>query len=507
MGTVRAITQIQNVVAMALTVPVNSVNVTVRRLGGSYGGKISLPNHVAAAAAVAANEVKRPVRLWVPLEDNMRMLGKRNQYLFDYRIGLNADGKIQALTTEIYADGGWSLNDVDSMFAIIFGQSCYKVPTARMMPYGVRLNTPTPTAMRAPGMCNGHAMIESIMQHCAAEMSMSPAELREANLVEQGDPIMPPGRTLEDPSPIAMMIEKCKTDSEYVSRRQAVDEFNTNNRWKKRGLSIVPMRYDHWLRGFGMKMNALVSIFGSDGTISVGHGGIEMGQGMNTKVVQCVAQSFGVPMDMIQVKPVTSLTNPNGSTTGGSCGSETNCVATRGACEILKARLAPYKAKFGPKATWVEVDILTGEMRIVRADILEDAGLSTSPIVDIGQVEGAFVTGLGLWTSEEIKYHPVTGQLLTMNTWEYKPPAAKDIPQDFRVTLLPNARNPHGVLSSKATGEPALLMGISVLFSIWDALNSSRKDSGQSGWWQLNGPATVEHTHQNAGTTPDQFIF
>ena len=372
----------------------------------------------------------------------MRMLGKRNQYLFDYRIGLSADGKIQALTTEIYADGGWSLNDVDSMFAIIFGQSCYKIPTARMMPYGVRLNTPTPTAMRAPGMCNGHAMIESIMQHCAAEMSMTPSELREANLVEQGDPIMPPGRTLEDPSPIAMMIEKCKTDSDFVARRQTVDDFNSANRWKKRGLSMVPMRYDHWLRGFGLKMNALVSIFGSDGTISVTHNGIEMGQGMNTKVVQCVAQSFGVPMEMIQVKPVTTVTNPNGSTTGGSCGSESNCVATRGACEILKARLAPYKAKLGPKATWleviqeanasnvdlcahymmdverdkyygyqvwgvvvteVEVDILTGEMRTVRTDLLEDAGLSTSPIVDIGQVEGAFITGLGLWTRSDKK--------------------------------------------------------------------------------------------------------
>ena len=460
------------------------------------------------------------------------MLGKRNQYLFDYRIGLSAEGKIQALTTEIYADGGWSLNDVDSMFAIIFGQSCYKIPTARMMPYGVRLNTPTPTAMRAPGMCNGHAMIESIMQHCAAEMSMTPHELREANLVEQGDPIMPPGRTLEDPSPIAMMIEKCKSDSEFIARRQTVDDFNTANRWKKRGLSMVPMRYDHWLRGFGMKMNALVSIFGSDGTISVAHNGIEMGQGMNTKVVQCVAQSFGVPMDMIQVKPVTSVTNPNGSTTGGSCGSETNCVATRGACEILKARLAPYRAKLGPKATWleviqeanasnvdlcahylmeverdkyygyqvwgvavteVEVDILTGEMRTVRTDLLEDAGLSTSPIVDIGQVEGAFVTGLGLWTRSETKVISVHNLLLkyvlifplflvrrsstilkqgsslqcktkiyltcaladsltglsSRNTWEYKPPAAKDIPQDFRVTLLPNARNPHGVLSSK----------------------------------------------------------
>ena len=97
----------------------------------------------------------------------------------------------------------------------------------------------------------------------------------------------------------------------------------------------------------------------------------------------------------------------------------------------------------------MEVDILTGEMYVVRADLLEDAGLSTSPIVDIGQVEGAFIMGLGLWTSEEIKHDPTTGQLLTMNTWEYKPPAAKDIPQDFRVSLKKNSRNPAGVVGSK----------------------------------------------------------
>jgi len=146
-------------------------------------------------------------------------------------------------------------------------------------------------------------------------------------------------------------------------------------------------------------------------------------------------------------------------------------------------------------------------MFIVRADLTEDAGLSTSPLVDLGQIEGAFAMGLGLWTSEEIKFNEITGELLTMNTWEYKPPAAKDIPQDFRVTMLKNARNPMGVLSSKATGEPALLLGISVLFAIWDALNEYKKDAGQTGWWQLNGPATVEHIHQHAGVNPDQFIF
>lgn len=311
------------------------------------------------------------------------------------------------------------------------------------------------------------------------------------------------------------------------------------------------MRYDHWLAGMAMfglslKMNCLISVFAVDGTVSVAHNGIEMGQGINTKVAQCVAYSLGIPLEFIQCKPVTALTNPNGSVTGGSAGSEANCVAALAACDILKERLAPARAKLGPGASWqeiiweansnnvdlcarymmevakdkyygyqvwgvtvteVEVDILTGEMRIVRADVTEDAGLSSSPLVDIGQVEGAFVMGLGLWTSEEVKCNRETGELLTMNTWEYKPPAAKDIPQDFRVNLLKNARNEHGVLSSKATGEPALLMGISVLFAIWDALDSSRKDGGQTGWWQLNGPATVEHIHQHAGVTPDQFVF
>ena len=116
--------------------------------------------------------------------------------------------------------------------------------------------------------------------------------------------------------------------------------------------------------------------------------------------------------------------------------------------EFIKDNYMGYNV-WAVAVTEVEVDILTGEMYVVRADLLEDAGLSTSPIVDIGQVEGAFVMGLGLFTSEEIKHDRETGELLTKNTWEYKPPAAKDIPQDFRVTLLKNARNPLGVMSSK----------------------------------------------------------
>jgi len=540
------VSMIQGIVALSLGLPAHSINPTVRRLGGAYGGKIVLPNHLATAAAVAANKIQKPVRIWTPLEDNMKMFGKRNAYLFDYKIGLDKDGKILGIESKLYCDGGWSCNDVDSAFACVFGTSCYNIPALKYTPYGVRTDTHPPTAVRAPGMVNGNSMIEAILQHAAVEMGMNPMALRTTNLMKQGDPVMPPGRFLDAPSPIPEMLEQLNTSAEMAPRQAEILAFNSANRWKKRGLSVVPMRYDHSLNGFQLKMNCLISVFAIDGTVAVSHNGIEMGQGMNTKVAQVVAYELGIPLDMIQIKPVTANVSPNGSTTGGSAGSEANCMAAISACQILKERLEPVRKKMGLEATWqeiitaasdagidlcaryqfeavkdnflgyhvwgaavseVEVDILTGEMYVVRSDIIEDVGLSTSPQVDIGQIEGSFIMGQGLWTSEEIKHNSETGELLTMNTWEYKPPAAKDIPQDLRVSMLKNARNPLGCFSSKATGEPAVLMGITVLFAIWDALNSSRSDGGQSGWWQLNGPATVEHIHQHAGVSPDQFIF
>lgn len=538
------------VVSKVIGVDVNSMNISVKRLGGAYGGKIVLPNAIAAACTVAANKLRTPVRLWMTLEDNMNMFGKRNPYVFDYEIGFDANRKIVGVKSDIYSDGGWTWNGSDALFAAYFGQSCYNIPNLKYSPWGVKTHTQAHTAVRAPGMCNGHAMLEHIMEHSAAELGVGALELRLSNLMDENSPILPPGLTLGilgESCKIQTIVDQLKTNCDYENRLAAAKTFNESNTWKKRGVSLVPLRYVHFLKGFGAKFHCTVSVYAEDGTISVTHGGIEMGQGINTKVQQVVAKYLGVDMSMVKIKPVANITNPNGSTTGGSFGSEINCLAALKACEILNANLAAIRASLGADATWlevitaanaanvdlcahymaapdldpalniyhvwgagvteVEVDVLTGEMYIVRSDLIEDAGLSTSPQVDIGQVEGAFVMGLGMWTSEEIKFHPETGKLLTDNTWEYKPPAAKDIPQDFRVTLLKNSRNPNGILSSKATGEPALLMAISVLFAIKDALNSSRANSGLNGWWKLDGPATVEKIHQHAGVNPDQFIF
>lgn len=235
---------------------------------------------------------------------------------------------------------------------------------------------------------------------------------------------------------------------------------------------------------FGL-IPALVAIYGEDGTVSVTHGGIEMGQGINTKVAQVVAHCLNIPLSHVSIKPMDNVVGANSFVTGGSITSESVCMAVKKACETLLERMEPVREELGdPKwseltqacydrlidlsckstcsknelveyTIWgcscaeVEVDILTGNLQLKRVDILEDTGESMSPGIDVGQVEGAFVMGIGYWLTESLAYGSEKGELLTNRTWTYKPPGAKDIPIDFRVTFLRNSSNAGGVLRSK----------------------------------------------------------
>ncbi|KAK7469512.1 hypothetical protein BaRGS_00036491, partial [Batillaria attramentaria] len=162
---------------------------------------------------------------------------------------------------------------------------------------------------------------------------------------------------------------------------------------------------------------------------------------------------------------------------------------------------------YAAAAIEVELDVLTGQSQINRVDLLYDGGESMNPDLDIGQIEGGFTMGLGYHLTEKMKYDPTTGVALTDGTWEYKPPMPKDIPIDFRITMLKNNPNPLGILRAKASGEPPLMLGSGALFAIKHAAEAARAEIGQDTFFVLNSPALVEDRQAACKLDISQFTF
>ncbi|KAF0707422.1 Aste57867_6614 [Aphanomyces stellatus] len=331
-------------------------------------------------------------------------------------------------------------------------------------------------------------------------------------------------------------------NAHVLRRKDAAVLFNSNNRWKKRGVAVTPVKYG--ITNSGLKYGAQVSICSGDGSVLVTHGGCEVGQGIDTKAAQMAAYVFGIPIKKIKVQATSTGLIPNSDATGGSSTSESVARSVQAACQTLKKRLDGVKmeSKENASLSWeelvakaheggvqlfageqphvvappnqvfdyfvyaaacseVEVDILTGEINLVRTDIMYDCGKSFNPAVDIGQIEGAFVMAVGLFFQEEVVYD-AKGRLVTSGTWEYKVPAHKDIPETFNVTLLDKAENPGGIMSSKAVGEPPFQLANSVYFAIKDAVKHSRLERGITDFFNMDLPATVARRHVAANVRP-----
>jgi xanthine dehydrogenase/oxidase len=279
------------------------------------------------------------------------------------------------------------------------------------------------------------------------------------------------------------LVETIKREAEFEKRRQEVDRFNSTHRWKKRGLSLIPTKFGiSFTALFLNQAGALVHIY-HDGSILVAHGGTEMGQGLHTKMCMVAAEALGVPLEDVLISETATNTVANTSATAASASSDLNGYAIWNACQELNERLKPYREKLGPTASmkhlahaayfdrvnlsasghyktpdigynWetntglmyfyftqgaavseVEVDILTGDWTCHRADVKMDVGRSINPAIDYGQIEGAFVQGQGLFTTEESLWLN-NGQLATRGPGAYKIPGFRDIPQVFNVSLL-----------------------------------------------------------------------
>ncbi|CAB0016975.1 unnamed protein product [Nesidiocoris tenuis] len=504
----------QSAVSNALKIPLHRIDVIVRRLGGAYGIKCDRPNHTAVVCSLAAYLLHRPVRMVLSLETNMEWTGKRLPAHGEYEAGVSDSGEIQYLNASLYQDNGHLPNAFMAHYSLLHADNGYDPSTFNLKIYGVITDNPWNTWCRAPGSTEFTSLMENLMEHIAKVVNKDPVSVRLVNLVKD--------------TPLPGMINDLKKSSDFSARQKNVDDFNKSNRWKKRGINLSTMRYPY---EFWAHYHASISIFSDDGSIAIAHGGIEMGQGINTKAAQVAARFLGVDMNMITVKPVTTHENPNNSPTAGCQGSDCVSYAIMMCCMEINKRLAPVREKIGKKARWtdvvkeaaaqainlkcthmfspkdnvkpyniygvvvteVEIDVLTGQYQIKRVDLLEDAGQSISPEVDIGQIEGAFMMGMGYYTSEDIIHNHETGALMSNRSWNYKPPGAKDIPEDFRITLRKKSSNPYGTLGSKATGEPALCLSCSIPLALRYAIDSARRDAGLNEiWFEMSASFTSE---------------
>ena len=475
-------------------------------------------------------------------DEDIATSGQRHPFLARWKVAVNKDGKLQALDADVFANAGWSQDlsgaVVDRALSHIDG--CYYIPNVHVRGRLAKTNTVSNTAFRGFGGPQGMFIGETYMEEIADHLSIPVERLREINMYKPHE-ITHFNQELKDWH-VPLMYQQVLDGADYAERRKAVEQFNHEHKWKKRGLAIIPTKFGiSFTAIFLNQAGALVHLY-HDGSVLVAHGGTEMGQGLHTKMTMIAAQALGVPLSDVFVSETATNTVANTSSTAASASSDLNGYAIFNACEQLNERLKPYKEKLGKDAKmkdlvhaayfdrvnlsangfyktpdigymWgpntgqmfyyftqgvtaaeVEIDTLTGDWTCLRADIKMDVGRSINPAIDYGQIEGAFVQGQGLFTTEESLWHRASGQLFTKGPGTYKIPGFRDIPQVFNVSLLKDVQweNLRTIQRSRGVGEPPLFMGSSVFFAIRDALRAARKQYGVEDVLQLQSPATPE---------------
>ena len=548
--------EMQHVVAHALGLHSHHVTVECRRMGGGFGGKESQSALWASAAAIAAVRTGRPVKLRADRDDDMLVTGKRHCFHYLYEVGYDVDGRILAARVDMVTRAGFSadLSGPVATRAVCHFDNAYYLSDVEIRAACGKTNTQSNTAFRGFGGPQGAIAIEYVLDEIARNLGRDPLDIRRLNFYgTQERNVTPYGQTVVD-NVIGKLVDELEATSDYRARRADIASYNRSSPVLKKGLALTPLK-------FGIAFNvthlnqagALVHVY-VDGSILVNHGGTEMGQGINTKVMQVVAHELGVELERVRPTATNTSKVSNTSATAASTGADLNGKAAQDAARTIRERLANFAAQqyggaanevrfaagtvfvaglalpfeelvakaylarvqlwsdgfyatpglhwdaktmtghpfsyfaYGAAVSEVVVDTLTGEFKLLRVDALYDAGRSLNPAIDIGQVEGAFIQGMGWLTTEELWWN-AAGKLMTHAPSTYKIPGVSDCPEDFRVRLFDNANVEDSIHRSKAVGEPPLLLPFSVFFAIRDAISAVGEHKVNP---PLNAPATCE---------------
>jgi xanthine dehydrogenase large subunit len=558
--------EVQHWVSHALGLHNHAVTVECRRMGGGFGGKETQAGHLAVWAAVAANRLKCPVKLRLDRDDDFLITGKRHPFAYHYRAGFDDSGLLCGLQLEMLANCGFSadLSGPVADRAIFHADNAYFLEDVAVASYRCKTNTQSHTAFRGFGGPQGVIVIERILSDIARTLGLDPLDVRLRNLysdevIAHKSETTPERRRdtthyqmkVED-NILEPLISQLALTSGYRERRAHIAAFNAQSPVIKKGIALTPVKFGiSFTATLFNQAGALVHVY-TDGSVQVNHGGTEMGQGLNTKVAQIVADELGVPFDRVLCTAADTSKVPNASATAASSGTDLNGRAAQFAARHVRDNLAAFVAgldgvgagsvrfeggqviteqstrrfedvvgaayanriqlwsdgfyrtpkihydkttltgrpfyyfSYGAAVSEVAIDTLTGESRVLKVDILHDVGRSINPAIDIGQIEGGFVQGMGWLTTEQLVWR-ADGKLQTHAPSTYKIPTTGDVPAHFKVDLWPEPNREDNVHGSKAVGEPPFMLGISVFEALRDAVAQAggRHDT-------MNAPATAE---------------
>jgi len=342
----QAVTDVQEVVALLLNLPLNAVEVDVARVGGAFGGKERGGTMWAGIAALALNKTGQNCAVILDRSDDFAWTGKRHPYLSNYKVGFDKKGVITAFEVDMYANGGYYEDFTIAIMerAVLGICGPYYLQNARIMGYCCRTNLPANTAFRGFGAPQATLVIETIMADIAHALHKEVIEVQKVNFIQDGQKT-PYDMVLEEvaiPQITKTLLKECNA----AELRKACDAFNISHRFRKRGLGLVPVKYGiGFTATFLNQGNALVYVY-TDGSVSVTHGGIEMGQGLYTKVEKIVAKTLGILDENVTCESTNTKRIGCVASTAASTGTDLNGEAARIAASQIRATMAKAASQF-----------------------------------------------------------------------------------------------------------------------------------------------------------------
>ncbi len=338
-------TAVQRTISKVLNIPMHKIEVDVLRLGGGFGGKEDQATPWAVMCALAATKLRRPVKMILHRQDDMRMTGKRHPYSSDFKIGLKSDGTILAYEVTFYQNGGAAadLSPAVLQRTLFHCTNSYFIPNVKAIGYSCRTNLPPNTAFRGFGGPQGKFVIEAAIFKAAEMMNVEPSFIQKKNLLRNGDEF-----------PYGQIAERCQAISCWNSLEQKISiddvkkrvaDFNSTNEWKKKGFAVMPICFGISFTNTMMNQaSALVHIY-TDGSVGISTAAIEMGQGVNMKIHSIAQKIFSIKTERIKLESTNTTRVANTSPTAASSGADLNGMATQLACNVLMERLKKFAAE------------------------------------------------------------------------------------------------------------------------------------------------------------------